>query len=508
MNDNNLPDEEMDTQEDLYLSSEEIMEDYRRRQMIEHMTGPMISIVLHVAVIIVLAVFMVGKSDEDIAAVEFKVEEMKVKEVDEPEIEKDLKEIEDEMVDDPVPTVEKPNVKAEAVQTETTTDFAENMDAAETNVQVETLLAKPTRSRLTMSAGIFGNRGEGGRKDARAQYGGSNAAERAVIRALEWLKKHQKADGSWDGGEAESALALLTFLAHGETHESKEYGETVTKGMKWLTNYMLNKNGVGGHGAYRNGIAAYALAEAYGLTKLPLVKPAMEKGLRYIVEGQQPGGGFNYKYRKGGRWDLSVAAWQFQALKAGKAAGADTEGMDEAIAKGIKWLKEDNFANGNFGYSKPGGARGSGAMQGAGTLVLQLLHENESRQVEAGLDWIKENYVHSTEDPPKWPHYAWYYQTQAMFHGGRGYWGDWNKSYSPMITDAQIVNEKENTGHWEHWEGHERVNNVYSTALCALSLQVYYRYLPTYKEIKQPDKKKKSALDFDEEDEDLGLDLN
>ena len=49
------------------------------------------------------------------------------------------------------------------------------------------------------------------------------------------------------------------------------------------------------------------------------------------------------------------------------------------------------------------------------------------------------------------------------------------------------------------------MDKVYSTALCALSLQVYYRYLPTYKMPKQVAKVEKTAMESLADD--LGLDL-
>lgn len=479
--------EHFDSGDEEYLEYEEILDEYRRRQMIEHLTGPMISIVLHAAVIIILAIFMVGKPPEVTEAVMFETKEMEVKPVD-PKTQEELDEIEEDLDEPPVPPVEKPDITPEEVQTEATSDFDDAMAASDTDLEVDAMLETPTRSRLAIS-GIFGNRTKRGRDAARRRHGGSMAAERAVIKALEWLKRNQKEDGSWEGGEAHTGLGLLTFLAHGETHESDRYGETVTKAMKWLTDTMMDKPRVGGRPrGYINGISTYALAEAYGLTKLPLVKPAMEKGLRFIVNGQMKEGGWGYGYTQGDRWDLSVAGWQLQALKAGKAAGADVAGIDEAMEKGVDWLKNINFNSerGIFYYSP--GRRGSGAMQGAGTLCLQLLGEGRSSQAKTGLEWIEENYNHDYAAPSGRQHYEWYYQTQAMFHGGTRYFRPWNNTYAPML-----VKNQEEDGHWEAFKN----NNVYSTTLCALSLQVYYRYLPTYKEIGHQEQKKSALGDLE-----------
>jgi GTPase involved in cell partitioning and DNA repair len=34
-----------------------------------------------------------------------------------------------------------------------------------------------------------------------------------------------------------------------------------------------------------------------------------------------------------------------------------------------------------------------------------------------------------------------------------------------------------------HWENGDHGGKVYTTALCALMLEVYYRYLPTFKHV-------------------------
>ena len=91
------------------------------------------------------------------------------------------------------------------------------------------------------NAGVRGVYTKGG-----AQYGDANT-ERAVMKALRWLKATQSADGSW-GTKPELGLtkgmdkaagagfAILTFLAHGETPASKEFGPTVEKALNYLIN--------------------------------------------------------------------------------------------------------------------------------------------------------------------------------------------------------------------------------------------------------------------------------
>ncbi len=464
------------------LPHEQILEDYRRRQMVEHLTGPMISLLLHVLVIVACAVLLVGREVREASAFEFNTRELEVKPLD-PETIEELDTLQDEIVDDMVPTVDKPVVQAESVSVEATRDFAEAVAASEMDLDVNAMLdVKVTKSPIKLP-GMWSNRSGDNRDKARREYAGrvGDATERAVLRALRWLKEHQSPDGSWAPAnqDAMTGLALLAFLAHGETPDSPEFGATVQRACQWLANYMLGRSGP--LNAYSHGIATYALSEGYGMTKLPFLKPAMENGLNILVNGQQPGGGYDYGYAKGERWDLSVSAWQFQAMKAGYVAGANLPGLEPAMEKAIKFLKDNAYANGRFGYCSPGS--GSWGMCGAGTLCLQLLGEGKTVEAQSGARSVHEQYLPGMN----WengmaagfhPSYAWYYMTQAMFHGGKGTFSDWNKAFAPML----IKNQKPD-GHWEWGEAdHTKSFDPYfSTALNCLSLQVYYRYLPTYK---------------------------
>jgi hypothetical protein len=486
------------------IAYEEILEEYRRRQMIEHLTGPMISLVLHVVIIVACALLLAGKEIKEIAAVEFDIKEMDIKPL-EPEIQEKLDELEEEIIEEVVPTVEKPTITPEEVSVQDTKDFAEAMAASEMDMDLSSLLdVKATKSPLQLS-GLFGNRGAEARGDALRRHAGRLGAytERAVIKALEWLKNHQEPNGSWSPkqyGSAMTGLALLTFLAHGETPDSEEYGETVQKAIQWLVNFMMAKKAPGR--GYAHAIETYSLAEAYGLTKLPVIKPAMEKGLDMIVRGQQPRGGWDYNFAKGDRWDLSVSAWQMQALKAGYAAGSENTGINKAIEKSIEFVRKVTYKDGKFGYSSPGS--GSPGMQGAGTLVLELLGEGKCVEAKAGVKNISENMQPVWDDEHEYalhhdPSYNWYYQTQAMFHAGTSTFREWNANFAPMM-----VKHQQPDGHWE-CPGKKSpgvCDPYYSTCLNALSLQVYYRYLPTYRE---PEKMIQKADVLDLEDEDLGL---
>jgi hypothetical protein len=67
-----------------------------------------------------------------------------------------------------------------------------------------------------------------------------------------------------------------------------------------------------------------------------------------------------------------------------------------------------------------------------------------------------------------------------MYQGGGTYWMEWDGTFrNPMIQ------HQAEDGHWppapHSTEG--TYGPAYTTALCCLMLEVYYRYLPTYQSI-------------------------
>ena len=192
--------------------------------------------------------------------------------------------------------------------------------------------------------GLYAGRSGSGRKAALGKYGGrwGQHTEKAVLKALRWLKENQQPNGSWKkNSDAMTGLAILTFLAHGETPASAEFGETVTRAIKYLTGRQQKDGqiGGGGHKVYPHAMATYALAEAYSLTRIPMIKPVLKKAVELIIRGQQANGLWDYDWKKGSRQDTSVAGWMVQALKASYMAGVNVPGIKKALEKAAEGFK-------------------------------------------------------------------------------------------------------------------------------------------------------------------------
>ena len=326
--------------------------------------------------------------------------------------------------------------------------------------------------------------------------GNPEAYEAPIRRALEWLKERQLVDGSWEGeGSARcktalTGLGLLTFLAHGETPNSEGYGKTVERAIRFLVEVDANPDGSFAHAdgsQYAQGIATYALGEAFAMTRLTSIKPVLEAALARILAGQQSTGAFNYGLLSSDtRRDTSVAGWMTQAMKAAQVGGARVAGLNEAMALAAQGIKVNyDTEKSQFKYA-PGGpeeqneAGVSPSMTPIGVLCLQLLGRGRDPEVAAAVRVLSKWEAAWTErHPSSWPLYTWYYATQAFFHAGEGEWRRWYEPFALMLVRNQNAD-----GSWTpNGASESAYGPVYGTVFSALTLMTPYRYLPMYQEI-------------------------
>jgi len=534
--------EELHEHEDTgFMSYEELM-DARKitfNDIKEHMSGPVLSVIIHVVLLAFLATIIVFEAPEESKEIEVEMKVIEPQDIPEPPEPPEPVEVETEVEVE----VERPDVVTETVEVS-----VEDVSVKNTDVQIElpnVLNVKPSNSALQMPA-LMSSRSGKGRQGALNKYGGSGKTEGAVLRGLRWLKEHQNPDGSWgDTAKASepafTGMALLAFLAHGDTPTSAEFGPTVKKAIMKLVEYSKNeKTMLGSHG-YPYGIATYALAEAYALTKIPHLEPILNKQVARIIAGVNDAGSMNYGYQVGARSDLSFAGWSFQALKAAFAAGSTAEGLEDAIDKIVNTgLKKTHYNSEKQMFSYGAGGGGRPTMTAVGVLCLQLFGEGKSDEAEGGLESLQSpdlfwfNWAGGPDEKPThgWALYQWYYQTQAIFQGNNGTGGTW-KAWNKMFS-SELIKRQKKDGRWEtpsfehnpgkggHGEGSFKGLDqpVYATSLCCLMLEVYYRYLPTFKVSKMKVAAERKAAGgggggaggagtggSDDEDDDLGLSL-
>ena len=338
------------------------------------------------------------------------------------------------------------------------------------------------RSRCSMSQ----------RMERLRKSGGQDRAEKAVRSALEWLTKTQNADGSFGAKykTAMTGLTLLAYLGHCETPESPKFGESVVKAALYLMESGKKNDGMmiaekgGNSPAYEHGIATYALAELFTMTKesgkeIPRLESVLKKSVAIIVKGQTDMGGWAYGYRLNGREDMSVVGWQVQALKAAYNTGRDFRGVEDALDNAMVYEEKIQDAEGAFKYG-PEDARGKQSLTGAALLGMQVWGHMDSAAYKKGMDYLTKKV---SKNPPLGNNfYQPYYNTQAFFlHEGQP-WEDYNKNFQSKLLDAQNAD-----GSWTgpNVGGHGgEDSHTMNTAWGCLMLEVYYRYLPTTEKVK------------------------
>lgn len=333
------------------------------------------------------------------------------------------------------------------------------------------------------------------------KYGGNAESQAAVAAALDWLARHQQADGSWsfdhraacaeaekhdptgrnahraeacrdegtlaEAKNAATGLALLPFLAAQHTHMQGEHRRVVAKGLRFLVQRM-NKDGslreTGGT-MYSHGIASIALCEAYAASRDHRLKPFAAAALKHIEYAQDPkSGGWRYTPRTPG--DTSVTGWQFAALQVGKAAGLPvSEAVWTRTERFLQSVESDEGAR--FGYIRPGAGEATTAI---GLLSRAYLGEPRDEAFARGVDSL------AGSGPSKSNMYFNFYAAQVLFHHGGAEWEMWNEPLRDRLIETQAKGGHER-GSWFFAgdPGAAAGGRHYATCLAALNLEVYYR---------------------------------
>ena len=507
---------------------------------LQRQTAPLLAILLPVLVVatlfVVTAVSGSGKRELKVEIVQADQQDDALEEIETPQETEPPPEMDNIEITVDTPSMNPTEMASEAAPAPTAEPQSVKVASVDAMLNIKSPVTMKSVMGTSRGAGVRGTFTRGG-----ASYGDA-ATEAAVMKALRWLKATQEPDGSW-GTKPEFGLkkgmdkaagagfAILTYLAHGETPASKEFGPTVQKALDYLINsvYVVkDKNGklakdpngntpyirMSGAGGSEYGflIGTYALCEAYGMTKNPNAREAAEKTLGRIISGQTATGGWNYnmaRVTKDGPDDISFGGCAMQAIKAGKMAGIHLPGMEECIKKAVNCLKKRNYSEkAGFVYRATTNHKGgTGGLAGVGCLAMQLLGYAKEKEVANALnvmrDWqpsLDKVYSYAPGKPENAQYYC-YYAAQCKYQAGMckdatpanfTLWKKWNAEMKALYTKAiitvtdksgQPVTVKDPAGKDRpigRWENKDHYNyDVMGTCLAALQLMVYYRYLPT-----------------------------
>ena len=358
---------------------------------------------------------------------------------------------------------------------------------------------KPNRLTILPGGGLGGRTPEG-RKINGDKYGATGASEQAVENALRWLAEHQRDDGSWSfnltldpcGGRCShskksgdtptpstgaTGLALLAFLGAGYTHQSGKYADTVRRGIYYLRSvaaesefgYDWQQGSMYGHG-----IALLALGEALAMTEnegkydSDLMR-LVERGSYFTCTAQHPSG--SWGYNPGSPGDTTLTGWQVLSLVGAKRCGIDLRTTTLPRAKEFL-LSVKHEHSYDFGYRKPEPEQTTTAI---GLLLMMYLG-----QTPGYTPFDNAVYELADRGPTLTNVYHDYYATMALHHLRHPEWDKWNTKLRDHLVRTQ-ANSGHESGSWHFKDRWGDVGGrLYTTAMCTLTLEVYYRYLPMY----------------------------
>jgi len=307
----------------------------------------------------------------------------------------------------------------------------------------------------------------------------------AVIKgALKWLASKQQPNGAWgySGDETRHPVAmtgytLMAFQSAGQLPGEGEFGKNVTAGMQYLVDQItpegLFANRNSGQYMYGHGIASIALAELYGQTRSPAMRPKFEKVIKLIVAAQNREGGWRYRPVASDA-DLSVTVLQVVALRAAKNSGLDVPQV--TLDRAVAYVKACQHApSGGFAYQPgrdPGYARTAAAIYS-----LQVCGLYEDPMVKKGSEYLFKNYSRNEQ----WFTYGNFYAAPAQYMIGGETWSKW---YS-QLKDVLLKNVTSLRGDMYYWEpkldaGGGGVGPTFSTAVYTMILAMPYHYIPLY----------------------------
>jgi hypothetical protein len=255
---------------------------------------------------------------------------------------------------------------------------------------------------------------------------------------------------------------------------------------------------------YGHGTAAMAMAEAAGMGRVAETKVAAQKGIDFVSKAQIKTDAEGYDREgwdygvPGAESDTSVTSWMCLSCKSAKIAGLH---VDPLCFEGtLRWLDATQPTD---PYKLGCWYRGTVALAKAANLQTnpQLVANNPPSGPHALLaaSALMRMYMGlSRDDPriqttaemlvkklPEWKaggqtcFYHLYYGTLCMFQVGGDGWKQWNTALKSTLIPNQCKAGGDDDGSWDpnvDWLS-AYGGRVYTTAMGALCLEVYYRYL-------------------------------
>ena len=313
-----------------------------------------------------------------------------------------------------------------------------------------------------------------------------NAIEFSSARGLEYLKRSQRIDGSFQTTRfqvAAQGLVGLAFLSCGHTPKHGKHAVLMRLGLRRLLEYQTPGGYFtdGESRMYGHGFATLYLAQVLGMWGAPReeakLREALKKAIELIERSQGPNGGWDYDPSPSTRnapdvSDCSVTVCQTMALRAARNIGLAVN--KTVVDKAFRYIRKAQASSGGFRYRiGTGGLRIRSLVtlgcSAAGVCILNGLGEYDSGAVRQGLTYLRKNY-RSNLIPNPFFYYTHYYAAQAFF-GTRG--RDWEEYYI-YIAELLVNHRQRNNGSWRS----QQEGSIQATAMAVFVLNVPRAILP------------------------------
>jgi len=399
------------------------------------------------------------------------------------------------------PTIEPVIDPAKFEWDETQTDA----DAPFENVELSSDLP-----RLISLYGNFGARSQGGRAEASRTGGATKASESCVELALEWLARHQDSDGAWRAGgysqhciaaapcktvasplttvdSGLTGLATLAYLGAGYTDVRGRFSHNVHAALQYLLKMQQDSGFFGPKSGkdpdiYNHAICSLAVCEAYGMTQKLSYRRAAEKAIAYSLKVQHVDGGWGYMRRQIGQFrsDVSVTGWQAMALKSAQMAGLTVPASTwRSLVAYVDSASDDKGCAG-YTSAKEFVTPMNPSTLAVGLLCRQFAPKGADSKMAAELTDLLVGILPTPANEGFF--YYGYYGSLSLYQYGGPKWDRWNTHIREKLVSLQerqgcaAGSWDPGSKRWALWAG-----RIYSTAMAALTLEVYYRYLPIHR---------------------------
>jgi hypothetical protein len=330
-----------------------------------------------------------------------------------------------------------------------------------------------------------------------------SALESSLRFALQWLQRHQHAEGMWSarsfgqlcegdgcsGGGADehdvgaTALAVLAMLESGPLRGRFEV--PARKGLDWLTEQQGLDGCFGpssGKFMYGHAIATLAFARACSILGDEEFRPRASRGARFLRQARNPGTAWRYGIRDGEN-DMSVTAWAGAALLACSAPEVGVpleprvfEGIRRALGQATSdWTHETSYRRCGAGEPEDRFEKNEGLTAMAVWLRLRSGADRNAPEVRGAARRLGWSLPCWNDSGSSVDYSAWFAGTRALAaYGDAVLWEAWSgNARRILVAHQRKYADGCGCGSWDPVDRWGREGGrVYATSMNALTLGI------------------------------------